>query len=268
VRQATEAGAGPAHARLDTWGKTAIGLAAAAGALAGLVVWLGGGLPWFAGLGAMALLGAVAGTVTYAVQRDRVRREAAFRALCAQHGWTYSTDDDGTSALLRECIPYRRGHGVGVALVLSGTFEGVPLRIIDGRYTTGSGKHQQRHVVSTVALGMPFSTTLTIEAETFAHKVADAFGGEDIDVESDEFSRRFWVQSPDRRTAYDILHPGTIDHLLHVGERMTWHWNGPWLVVSWTGRLSPEACMPGLLTALGFRKLLPRHLLAPAARRS
>jgi hypothetical protein len=112
---------------------------------------------------------------------------------------------------------------------------------------------------------MPFQTTLTIEQEGFGHKLADAFGGDDIDVESDEFSRSRWVQSPDRRTAYDILHPGAIEFLLRTGNRFTWHWTGPWLVMSWVGRLEAKACMPAVLTALEFRTLLPRHLLAAKA---
>ena len=45
-------------------------------------------------------------------------------------------------------------------------------------------------------------------------KVAAAFGWDDIDFESAEFSRKFHVKTEDRRWAYDVLPQSTIEYLL------------------------------------------------------
>ncbi len=53
-----------------------------------------------------------------------------------------------------------------------------------------------------------------IRREGFFDKIAAAFGKEDIDFESSEFSRKYYVKSDDRKFAYDILHPRMIEFLL------------------------------------------------------
>jgi len=39
-------------------------------------------------------------------------------------------------------------------------------------------------------------------------------GFDDIDFESEEFSRTFWVKCEDERFAYDVIHPGMMEFLL------------------------------------------------------
>lgn len=221
-------------------------------------------LPWaIAGGLAMAAVAAAAALVA---ERTRLRRTAAFAEVARQNGWTHLAQlgrDDPVVRDMADCKPFSQGHSQRAEQRLSGSRAGVPFHILDGRYTTGSGKSSQTHSVAAVAVGMPFPLTLTIEDETWGHKVADALGGEDIDVESDEFSRRFWVKSGDRRTAYDVLHPRAIEFLLQAGNRWTWHWNGRLLLMSRPGRLEPQDCLPLLEQAMAFRALLPRHLLFP-----
>ncbi|MHB1261525.1 MAG: hypothetical protein ACYC2H_07395 [Thermoplasmatota archaeon] len=227
----------------------------------GTVVSMANGLPIPLALLLGSLAAAVVAAGTYFVQQDRLRTDRAFQAICDGQGWAMSDQGLLAAAFLVDSLPYRRGHSLVAKRVLAGARDGVALRVVDARYERGSGKHKSYHNASTVALEMPFPLDLTIEPETFGHKVADALGGEDIDVESDEFSRRFWVKSPDRRTAYAVLHPGAIEFLLKVGSRMTWHWYGGWLVMTWKGRLAPQEVLPAVATAFEFRGRLPRHLL-------
>jgi hypothetical protein len=220
-------------------------------------------LPWAIAGG----LGIAAVAIVSAVLAERVvrRRAAAFAEVARQQGWTHLAGlgkEDPVVHDVAGCKPFSHGHSQRAEQRLSGNRDGVAFHILDGRYTTGSGRSSRRHAVAAVAVGMPFHLVLTIEAETLGHKVVDALGGEDIDVESDEFSRRFWVKSRDRRTAYDVLHPRAIEFLLGLGPSWTWHWNGPFLVMSREGRLKPQDCLPLLEQALAFRALLPRHLRA------
>jgi len=57
---------------------------------------------------------------------------------------------------------------------------------------------------------------LLIRPEGFFDKVGEFFGYDDIDFESAEFSRRFYVKSPDRKWAYDVLHQRTMEFLLQA----------------------------------------------------
>ena len=55
---------------------------------------------------------------------------------------------------------------------------------------------------------------LFVRPEGFFDKVTEFFGYDDIDFESAEFSRKFYVKAPDRRWAYDVIHARTMEFLL------------------------------------------------------
>lgn len=57
---------------------------------------------------------------------------------------------------------------------------------------------------------------LSIRPERGVDKLAPALGGEDIDFESAEFSRRFRVQALDRRWACDVIHGRVMEILLET----------------------------------------------------
>jgi hypothetical protein len=64
-----------------------------------------------------------------------------------------------------------------------------------------------------VDAGLPLKP-LFIRPEGFFDKVTEFVGLEDIDFESAEFSQKFFVKSPDRRWAYDVLHQKTMEMML------------------------------------------------------
>ncbi|MBN1943674.1 MAG: hypothetical protein JW849_10320, partial [Phycisphaerae bacterium] len=86
----------------------------------------------------------------------------------------------------------------------------------DYHYTTGSGKNQSHHSFSCVLLssGVPLKE-LFIRPEGFFDKITEFFGYDDIDFESAEFSRAFYVKAPEKRWAYDVLHARAIEFLLN-----------------------------------------------------
>ena len=57
---------------------------------------------------------------------------------------------------------------------------------------------------------------LFIRPEVFFDRIAEFFGADDIDFESAEFSRKFFVKSPDKKWASDVIHPQMMKHLLEA----------------------------------------------------
>jgi len=86
--------------------------------------------------------------------------------------------------------------------------------------TDSKGRRQtHHHHFSAVILGskVPLKP-LFIRPEGFFDKVKEFFGFDDIDFESAEFSRKFYVKARDRRWAYDVIHQRTMEFLLGSPE--------------------------------------------------
>ena len=97
-----------------------------------------------------------------------------------------------------------------------------PAQMGDYHYqtTSGTGKNRRTttHLLSYVLVKLPYSTvpSLTVRREHLFDRMAGFLGFDDIDFESSEFSDRFHVKSPDKRFAYDVIHPRMMEFLLAV----------------------------------------------------
>jgi hypothetical protein len=99
--------------------------------------------------------------------------------------------------------------------VVSGRCSELSLLAFDYHYVTGSGKNQTTHYLSAVIAESPLPLKpLFIRREGFFDKVTEFFGADDIDFESAEFSRKFFVKAPDKRWAYDVIHQRMMEYLL------------------------------------------------------
>lgn len=113
-----------------------------------------------------------------------------------------------------------RGRNRYAHNIVEGKHEGFAIEVFDYHYETRSrdsdGDQKTRHHRFSVAVvESPFSLKdMTIRPEGVFDKLSAAFGWDDIDFESSEFSREFHVKSPDRRWAYDVLHQRTMAYLL------------------------------------------------------
>jgi hypothetical protein len=100
---------------------------------------------------------------------------------------------------------------------------------------------------------------LFIRPENFFDKIAAAFGFDDIDFESAEFSRKFYVKSSDKKFAYDVIHPRMMEFLLqHPGWTLQLH--GQSLMASTGGLLNPDQFRGAFIFAEGFLKNIPDYL--------
>jgi hypothetical protein len=103
--------------------------------------------------------------------------------------------------------------------IMMGMLTGREFLGCDYHYGTGSGKSRQEHHISLVIVKSPILLEpLFIRPENFFDKFAEFAGFNDIDFESAEFSKKFYVKSPDKKWAYDIIHPRMMEFLLASPE--------------------------------------------------
>lgn len=246
--------------------------------LLGAGIWSlpGPGLPvavpcWLAGIAAI-----VFGALRMVKAAKAIRRLET--AWVLSRGWTW-TDRDTSDRPNRFLgfRPFGQGHTRVACNIVTGTYWGVPFEAFNYSYqethtsTDGRGhttQHTTTYPFAIVAVPMPVQAPgLTLEPETFGKKVFDALGGEDIDFESDDFSRKFWVRCPDRKFAYDAISPAIMEHLMAVGNKRTWEWRGPRLLVWTPGSMGIRDLDRRLWEVQGFVSRIPRQLLqAPPAK--
>ena len=199
-------------------------------------------------------------------------RRRALAELAARLGLRfYPDEDDGHDDDYAQFEIFRRGHSRVARNTLSGALElfGRPcaVRAGDFRYkvTSGSGKSRstRTHRFSYLIVQPPWQTPpLLIRREGVMDKIAGAFGFDDIDFESVEFSKRFYVKSSDKRFAYDVLHPRMMEFLL-ASEPLMLDLEGGALCISDGSRCwDPAGFEQQIAFVRQFCELWPRHLLA------
>lgn len=113
----------------------------------------------------------------------------------------------------------RRGHTRYAYNIMTGAIAGRVFLGCDYHYATGSGKNRHDHLFSLVIVKSPILLEpLFVRREKLLDKFADFVGFDDIDFESAEFSRKFFVKSPNKKWAYDIIHPQMMEFLLSMPE--------------------------------------------------
>lgn len=172
---------------------------------------------------AFAIAAIVLGYLGYQAEQQR---KAALQALASQHGWQFdSAHDHSHDERFGHFSAFSRGKSRYAYNTLRGPVQigdrQWPLQLGDYHYQTtshdGKRTHTHTHRLSYLLVELPYVTTpeLIIRKENFFDRIAEFIGFDDIDFESAEFSRQFIVKSPDKRFAYDVIHPQMMEFLLH-----------------------------------------------------
>jgi hypothetical protein len=184
-----------------------------------------GGLVCF-GIAAVVMIAIAVALWTWrSVQR---RREALVR-LAASAGLRFSDNDPvdvGIPGCYAGCAALSKGHSPRAYNVIFGSFRGREIFAFDFSYKTTvkarNGEREKFHYLSGAIVPCDCRFPgLLIRPEGLLDKVAGAVGAQDINFESREFSRRFFVQSPDRRFAYAAITAPVMEFLLRSDEG--WH---------------------------------------------
>jgi hypothetical protein len=169
-------------------------------------------------LGTFLVLTVVAAVL--AAHRSRGRQHA-LAAFALERGLAFELGRDaGVDRRYPHHSCFRQGSDRYAYNRLHGRLGSHRIEAFDYHYATHSTDSKGRrtthhHHFSALAVeASPSLKPLLIRPEGLLDKLAGFFGFDDIDFESEEFSRRFHVKAPDRRWAYDVLHPRAIEMLL------------------------------------------------------
>ncbi len=159
---------------------------------------------------------AVGGYIAY--QRDAKRRQA-LAAFAASKGWSYTPRDDSWAARFSGS-PFGEGDHRQVKNVLRGQVGGHDMVAFDYSYETHSGdgnggRDTTTHLYAVTALALPaYLPHLELSPENVLSRIGHTLGLQDIELESEDFNRRYRVQADDPKFAYDVLSPRTMQALM------------------------------------------------------
>lgn len=211
---------------------------------------------------------ALAVALVYAGHLAEKKRRAALVALASRLGLRFFEGrDQGFAQRFEGYFPaLQRGSNRYAYNILTGRSQGIPVHLFDHHYETYStdskGRRQTHHHHASYAIleqGVDLGV-MEVRREGFFDKVAAAFGFDDIDFESAEFSRRYHVKAKDRKLAYEILHPKMLEHLLRC-DRLEVTTAGTLVMFDRGDRkLDPAEIERTFREGFGFLGLLPRYL--------
>jgi hypothetical protein len=196
------------------------------------------------------------------------RRREALAALATRLGLSFDEEDDYA---LAERLEFLRAIDQGSNRYaynrLSGVCQGYEVAAFDYHYETYShsskgGRQTHHHHLSILTLQLPRSfPELLVSPEGIFSKIAQAFGYDDIDFESAEFSRAFCVRSRDKKFAYDVCHPQMMEYLL-AHRDLVIEIEEDVLALTFNSCLDATEIESRLQQMVDLRRLLPDYLLA------
>jgi hypothetical protein len=199
------------------------------------------------------------------------KRREALAALAGELGLRFDPGHDSAhDDEYAQFEIFRRGHSRVAMNTLDGALDlfdqRCQVRCGDFRYkvTTSNGKQTTTttYNFSYLIVHPPWDTPpLLIRPEGLFDKIKGAFGFDDIDFESVEFSRKFYVQSGDKRFAYDVLHPRMMEFLLAQNPPMLDIEAGALCLSDGHRRWDPARFRDQIAFLRKFCELWPRHLV-------
>lgn len=195
------------------------------------------------------------------------QRRKALRLWAIEKGLTYcdlrrSDLDDRYPNF--DCL--QQGDNRYACNLIEGGWKGRKFFGFDYHYETHThsskgGRQTQHHHFSAIILtGDLMFKPLFIRPEGLWDKITEFVGYDDIDFESAEFSRKFYVKSPDKKWAYDVLHPRTMEFLLGCPMfSMNFDWNG--VIVYRNDTFSPSEFESAADVVCGVLDRLPDYVI-------
>ncbi|WP_028652277.1 DUF3137 domain-containing protein [Nocardioides halotolerans] len=191
------------------------------------------------------------------------KRREAMAAYAAARGWRYEVEQP----LLVDRFtgpPFGLGFGRRAYNVLYGTHDGRDLVSFDYEYKTQTSNGKQTttqvHRFSVLGLSMGvYMPPLTVDPESFLDRFVGRITGNDIDLESEEFNRAFTVSCPDRKFAFDVLHPQLMEFLLQH-RQVGWRFEQDSMLMVARGQRTPAQIEATIAVMDGITDLVPEFV--------
>ena len=200
------------------------------------------------------------------------RRRDQLGAWAARDGWTATVPDPrwltlcvdlpvgrGTEPSVREVWTRTVGGSQQVAMTYRYiTHETVTSTDGEGRTTTRTERREHHVAVAGVRLPAVLSRVQVVR-EGLGQRFVTALGGQDVEIESADFNRRYRVQADDAKLACDLLNPRTVERLLRYDD-LALRVDHGWIVTWQLGRFEPLVAESALPSALDLAAGVPRFV--------
>ncbi|MBN1917935.1 MAG: DUF3137 domain-containing protein [Verrucomicrobia bacterium] len=230
------------------------------------------------GVGAAILIVLVVAIVRSAGYVDP--RPGELAALAQRWGFEYSPfKHDKAPEWGKPFGVFDLGEPDETAGLISGRFQGLGVEIFDYTYyeeeKDKNGNVERDYTTTTlVALVLPLAfPRFELAPDSGLREFLEFLGGRDIDFESNEFNKRFYVQSEDRKFAYAVIHPRMMEFLLETREAfhgISMQIVGERAVLRQHGRLDAAEINRVLEFAFAFYERIPDYVkkdyVAPPAK--
>ena len=161
-------------------------------------------------------------TVAVIAHKKNQARMAALHSLAMSNGWQYLASDPFNLPGRWHGHPFGKGYARRATNVITGQVGPYPMVAFDYQYkedSTDSKGNRTTHTYNyaVYALAMPCALPeLHLAPEGVFSRIGNALGMQDIELESEDFNRRYRVRCPDRKLATDVLTPRTMETLLRI----------------------------------------------------
>ena len=230
------------------------------------MVWLsflGGGFGPFVIVGFVIL--AIVLVIVGHLQAEK-RRQAMAELARSMDLSFQATKDYGMDERFGRFDCFRKGSGRYAHNIMTGRIHDRDVWAFDFHYETHSRDSKGRrrthhHYFSALIIdsGLPLQPLL-MRPEGFFDKITEFVGFDDIDFESNEFSRSFYVKSPNKKWAFDVIHQETMEFLLEA-PRFKIEFQGPYIVAYRSNRFDVKEFGDALAVVEGLLQRFPDYLL-------
>ncbi|HEX4655593.1 MAG TPA: DUF3137 domain-containing protein [Mycobacteriales bacterium] len=189
--------------------------------------------------------------VAYQSWRQDQRRRQQLLTWAGKNGYTYLPEDDSWCERWTG-DPFGEGDHRRAQNVITGTAK-APFSAFDYSYQTHSsdgrgGRTTTTHHYAVTSLQLAaYLPTLQVTPENVLTRIGHSLGLDDIDLESEDFNRRFRVHASDRKFASDVLTPRTMQSLL-ARPALSFRIAGSDILTWADARMSPLAVTKALST--------------------
>jgi len=176
--------------------------------------------------------------------RARAARMNAVTAIGRTIGFTFSAEDADRIVSMPFGL-FSKGDGRGVECILSGTHDSLPMRLFDYWYydqtsdARGNRSRQYHRFTCALATIPAACPRFQLGYENFLTRLGDHLGLNDVELEYDDFNRRFRVKCADQKFAFSLLDGQIMEWLLGSASFAAVEIDGPWVLVA-ADKLEPS----------------------------